>query len=162
MPLHEAAKHGNLDVVKELLGVKAPLLPRTSMGEFPIDLAKEANHTEVVSFLEDYKLGTANTFKSQWYHGTLTREEAIEVLKRFAASMQKEKTELLEKDASKSKEIIDTSGCFLVRFSERKNVGSGYVLTLLFDNVAKNFIISQSVSMFTMFFIIFILLSVIH
>ncbi|KAI8122408.1 Tyrosine-protein kinase shark [Lucilia cuprina] len=142
VPLHEAAKHGNLDAVKELLAVKAPLLPRTSMGEFPIDLAKEANHTAVVSFLEAYKLGPANAFKSQWYHGTLTRDEAVNVLKSFASNMQREKLD--SSTVSTLNENIDTSGCFLVRFSERKNVGSGYVLTLLFDNVAKNFIISQS------------------
>lgn len=104
------------------------------MGEFPIDLAKEANQLDVVSYLEAYKLGPANTFKSQWYHGTLTRDEAVNVLKSYALQMQNDNAD------------IDTSGCFLVRFSERKNAGSGYVLTLLFDNIAKNFIISQSVS----------------
>ncbi|KAM7345659.1 SH2 ankyrin repeat kinase [Cochliomyia hominivorax] len=132
VPLHEAAKHGNLDAVKELLAVKAPLLPRTSMGEFPIDLAKEANHVDVVCYLEAYKLCPANTLKSQWYHGTLTRDEAVDVVKNFATQLKTDTSDL------------DTSGCFLVRFSERKVSGSGYVLTLLFDNVVKNFIISQS------------------
>lgn len=152
--MHEAAKHGNLDAVRELLAVKAPLLSRTSMGEFPIDLAKEANHQEVISFLEAYKLGPANTFKSQWYHGTLSRDEAVEVLKVYADNMQKGTERSLSpgtptSESSKPNErAVDTSGCFLVRFSERKNAGSGYVLTLLFDNVAKNFIISQSVSTF--------------
>lgn len=133
------------------MAVKAPLLPRTSLGEFPIDLAKEANHKDVESFLEAYKLGPANTFRSQWYHGTLTREEAVEVLKKYTENMRKnnsgQRSMEYTKNASNSKEdVYDTSGCFLVRFSERKNGGSGYVLTLLFDDVAKHFIISQSVS----------------
>lgn len=148
VPLHEAAKHGNLEAVKELLSVHVPLLPRTSIGEFPIDLAKEANHEDVVGFLDAYKLRPANTFKSQWYHGTLSREEAVEVLKSYADNLK----ESLEKDQTTATNIdIDVSGCFLVRFSERKSIGSGYVLTLLYDNVVKNFIISQSVSIFTLY-----------
>ena len=149
--MHEAAKYGNLNAVKELLAVKAPLLPRTSLGEFPIDLAKEANHKDVESFLEAYKLGPANTFRSQWYHGTLTREEAVEVLKKYAENMRKNNStqrsmEYTNNALNSREDVYDTSGCFLVRFSERKNGGSGYVLTLLFDDVAKHFIISQSVS----------------
>lgn len=139
--LHEAAKNGNLEVVKELLSANAPLLPRTSVGEFPIDLAKENNHKEVVLFLENYKLSPASTFKSQWYHGTLTREEAVNALNEFADN--------LKKSGTHNESEICTSGSFLLRFSPRKTTGGGgYVLTLLYDNVAKNFIISQSVSKF--------------
>ncbi|XP_013108716.2 tyrosine-protein kinase Shark [Stomoxys calcitrans] len=147
VPLHEAAKHGNLEAVKELLLVNVPLLPRTSMGEFPIDLAKEANHEEVVQFLEAYKLKPANTFKSQWYHGTLSREEAVKVVMDYATNLKQSVERTQEPSTSSAKntsEKIDPSGCFLVRFSERKTVGSGYVLTLLFDGIVKNFIISQS------------------
>ncbi|XP_073846652.1 SH2 ankyrin repeat kinase [Musca autumnalis] len=143
VPLHEAAKHGNLEAVKELLASNVPLLPRTSMGEFPIDLAKEANHENVVQFLETYKLKPASTFKSQWYHGTLTREEATEVLRNFAASF-KRPVECVPTENGNPTEKVDASGCFLVRFSERKTAGSGYVLTLLYDDVVKNFIISHS------------------
>ncbi|XP_075167012.1 SH2 ankyrin repeat kinase [Haematobia irritans] len=147
VPLHEAAKNGNLEAVKELLSVNVPLLPRTSMGEFPIDLAKEANHVEVVKFLENYKLKPATTFKSQWYHGTLSREEAVDVVKSFAEKLNQalpSDPNAVPTTAKNANEHADTSGCFLVRFSERKTSGSGYVLTLLYDGVVKNFIISQS------------------
>lgn len=130
------------------MAAKAALLPRTSLGEFPIDLAKEGNHKDVESFLESYKISPATTFKSQWYHGTLTREEAVEVLKKYVEDMHKNNffQNSFEYASNSGENNCDTSGCFLVRVSERKSAGSGYVLTLLFDNVAKNFIISQSVS----------------
>jgi len=107
VPLHEAAKHGNLEAVQELLLAEAPPLPRTSSGEFPFDLAKEAGQTAVEEFLLNYKLPPANTTREQWYHGTLTRDEA------------------------------------LVRYSESP-AASGLVLTLLSDQVVKNFRISQA------------------
>lgn len=163
VPLHEAAKHGNLSAVEELLLANAPLLPRTAMGEFPIDLAKEYQHQDVVSFLESYKLPAAKSCRSQWYHGTLRREEAVELLQEYANNLQKQQ-QLLEQSLSNDLETIDdgsdrkdesnpeqttvtdlSSGAFLIRISERKNTGFGYVLTMLYNNVVKNFIISQSV-----------------
>jgi len=131
VPLHEAAKHGNLEAVQELLLAEAPPLPRTSSGEFPFDLAKEAGQTAVEEFLLNYKLPPANTTREQWYHGTLTRDEAVAIL-------QKHARELLAKEPG-----IDTSGCFLVRYSESP-AASGLVLTLLSDQVVKNFRISQA------------------
>jgi len=131
VPLHEAAKHGNLEAVQELLLAEAPPLPRTSSGEFPFDLAKEAGQTAVEEFLLNYKLPPANTTRDQWYHGTLTREEAVAILKKHAK-------ELLAKQRE-----VDTSGCFLVRYSESP-AASGLVLTLLCDQVVKNFRISQA------------------
>lgn len=131
VPLHEAAKHGNLEAVQELLLAEAPPLPRTSSGEFPFDLAKEAGQTAVEEFLLNYKLPPANTTRDQWYHGTLTREEAVAILKKHAK-------ELLAKQPE-----VDTSGCFLVRYSESP-AASGLVLTLLSDQVVKNFRISQA------------------
>ncbi|XP_033156087.1 tyrosine-protein kinase Shark [Drosophila mauritiana] len=131
VPLHEAAKHGNLEAVQELLLAEAPPLPRTSSGEFPFDLAKEAGQTAVEEFLLNYKLPPANTTRDQWYHGTLTRDEAVAILKKHAK-------ELLAKQPE-----VDTSGCFLVRYSESP-AASGLVLTLLSDQVVKNFRISQA------------------
>uniref|UniRef100_A0A1A9WHW4 Tyrosine-protein kinase n=1 Tax=Glossina brevipalpis TaxID=37001 RepID=A0A1A9WHW4_9MUSC len=145
VPLHEAAKYGNLEAIKELLNFHAPLLPRTSFGEFPLDLAKSAGHQEVVAFLENYVLPPARTFKSKWYHGTLTREEAIETLMEYSKNLRKQKLQDIDlnKNPSPATEI-DSSGCFLIRFSDRKSAGSGYVLTMFFDSTVKNFIISQS------------------
>ncbi|XP_043643754.1 tyrosine-protein kinase Shark [Drosophila teissieri] len=131
VPLHEAAKHGNLEAVQELLLAEAPPLPRTSSGEFPFDLAKEAGQTAVEEFLLNYKLPPANTTREQWYHGTLTRDEAVAIL-------QKHAKKLLAKQPD-----VDTSGCFLVRYSESP-AASGLVLTLLSDQVVKNFRISQA------------------
>ncbi|KAL9874287.1 SH2 ankyrin repeat kinase isoform 1-T1 [Glossina fuscipes fuscipes] len=144
VPLHEAAKYGNLEAVKELLGFHAPLLPRTSLGEFPLDLAKRAGHREVVAFLESYILPPARTSKSQWYHGTLTRDEAIETLMEFSKTLRNTNSEGVNTSTNSSPAETDTAGCFLIRFSDRKSVGSGYVLTMFSDNTVKNFIISQS------------------
>ncbi|EDW79672.1 uncharacterized protein Dwil_GK17895 [Drosophila willistoni] len=131
VPLHDAAKYGNLEAVQELLAAQAPLLPRTSSGEFPFDLAKEAGQTAVEDYLLKYKMPSATTSKEQWYHGTLKREEAVDILKKYAK-------ELTDKDSQ-----VDTSGCFLVRYSESA-AAIGYVLTLLCDQTVKNFRISQA------------------
>ncbi|KAH8277965.1 hypothetical protein KR018_011088 [Drosophila ironensis] len=131
VPLHEAAKYGNLEAVKELLLGEAPPLPRTTCGEFPFDLAKEAGQTSVEEYLLNYKLPPASTTREQWYHGTQTRDEAVAKLRQHA-------DELLVKHPQ-----IDTSGCFLVRFSE-STAASGLVLTLLSDQMVKNFRISQA------------------
>lgn len=135
--MHDASKSGNLEAVKELLDAHAPHLPRTTLGEFPIYLAQEAGQGEVVKFLSEYKLPAAKTKKNLWYHGTLTREEAIKSLKNFAERMP-----ALKEFEVKDNDMMDSSGCFLVRYSDR----SGFVLTLLFQEQVKNFKISQSVS----------------
>ncbi|XP_064537903.1 tyrosine-protein kinase Shark [Drosophila montana] len=135
VPLHEAAKHGNLEAVQELLAAQAPLLPRTSSGEFPFDLAKEAGQTAVEEFLLDYKLPPASTSREHWYHGTLKRDEAVAILQQFALQLQRKQ--------QATGQPVDTSGCFLVRYSESP-AAAGYVLTLLSGQVAKNFLISQA------------------
>ncbi|XP_017087183.2 tyrosine-protein kinase Shark [Drosophila bipectinata] len=131
VPLHEAAKYGNLEAVQELLLAEAPPLPRTTMGEFPFDLAKEAGQTAVEEFLLNYKLPPANTTREQWYHGTQSREEAVANLKKYAKELEAKNPQ------------VDTSGCFLVRYSESA-AATGLVLTLFCDQVAKNFRISQA------------------
>lgn len=50
VPLHDAARQGNLEVVKELIKLGAPPLPRSSYGELPIDYAKDGNHKDVMKF----------------------------------------------------------------------------------------------------------------
>ena len=51
VPLHDAAKQGNLDAIKELLRLGAPHMPRSSDGELPQDYAKDAGHHDIVEFL---------------------------------------------------------------------------------------------------------------
>ncbi|XP_037946729.1 tyrosine-protein kinase Shark [Teleopsis dalmanni] len=158
VPMHEAAKYGNLAAIKELLSANAPLLPRTNFGEFPVDLAREMNHKEVLKFFDNYKLPPATTYKRQWYHGTLSRDEAVETLLSFATQSENFLSSNLSSETEEKPPVdipstatnrttngnLDTSGCFLVRFSERNATGSGYVLTLLWERQVKNFIISQS------------------
>ncbi|XP_055855577.1 tyrosine-protein kinase Shark [Episyrphus balteatus] len=157
VPLHDAAANGNLEAVKELIAAHAPHLPRTESGEFPIDLAKEMNRTEVVEFLSNYKPPAASTFKHQWYHGTLERQEAIKVLMDYAANFDSPNDNDKkypdepsssaggnELNAGVSSEVLpakDKSGIFLIRSSTRH----GYVLTMLCqNNTPKNFLIKQS------------------
>lgn len=51
VPLHDAARSGNLDIVKELLEAKAPHMPRSVYGEFPSDYARDNEHTDIVQYL---------------------------------------------------------------------------------------------------------------
>nr|XP_014098252.1 tyrosine-protein kinase Shark isoform X2 [Bactrocera oleae] len=142
VPLHDACKNGNIDAVKVLLQSNAPLLPRTTSGEFPIDLAREAGKVDVVKYLSDYKLPAVQTKQSLWYHGTLTREEAIESLQRFAKRKNFDANVINNNghlNTSNEEIKIDASGSFLIRYSDR----SGFVLTLLFESHVKNFKISQ-------------------
>lgn len=161
VPLHDAAKFGNMEAVQELLKSKAPHMPRTDSGEFPSDLAKENGHIEIETFLLQYEPPPATTFKYQWYHGTLDRTEAIELLTQYEKNLKErlmanennpdtnenqqnksttnDNEKLIENNNQKQ---IDASGIFLVRYSHR----SGYVLTLLCEGQARNFIIQKSVS----------------
>lgn len=77
VPLHEAAKVGNLEIVKILLEHHAPAMPRTNYGIFPIDFAKENGHTEVVNYFEKY-VPKKHTFRIKWDHGTCGRDEALQ------------------------------------------------------------------------------------
>lgn len=175
VPLHDAAKNGNFDAVKQLLDLGAPHLPRTTFGELPVDFAKEQDHTKVVAFLENYTPPPATVYKFQWYHGTLDRNESNKILKQYASSMgfKDNYSNKTDPDASAEDEntnsdtekflvsftignvihyfsliaeffmLQESSGTFLVRFSE--NSGD-YVLTLLYNNNPKHFIIQKYVS----------------
>lgn len=145
VPLHYAAKVGNLDIVKFLLASKAPHMPRTSSGMFPRDFSQRDG--PVAEFLNEYK-PPLNTYRSKWDHGTLDRKEAFRML-------LEKREELYEKlreeyplgenpyvNTSKEKDE-QISGLFLVRLSERN---SGYVITMLHNDEIKNYRIESDVS----------------
>lgn len=51
VPLHDAARAGNIFVVKTLLRLGAPHMPRSSDGELPMDYAKDGGHHDIVQLL---------------------------------------------------------------------------------------------------------------
>lgn len=51
VPLHDAAEYGNMDAVKQLLELEAPLAPRTKYGRVPAKVAEENDHKAVADFL---------------------------------------------------------------------------------------------------------------
>lgn len=51
VPLHDAAKKGNFDAVKELLKFGAPHLPRSTLGELPVDFSKENGFKDIAEYL---------------------------------------------------------------------------------------------------------------
>lgn len=77
VPLHYAAKSGNLEIVKFLLSKHAAPMPRTTDGLFPADLAKP--ESGIAEFLTDYK-APISTLRNKWDHGTLDRKEACNLL----------------------------------------------------------------------------------
>ncbi|KAK9889307.1 hypothetical protein WA026_004588 [Henosepilachna vigintioctopunctata] len=118
VPLHEAASYGHKEVIRELLSLNAPVNPRNRSGLVPSQLARASGHVDCVEILENYKCPTPRTFENQWYHGTLGRKEAEEIIRDYCTK----------------------NGTFLVRWSNRNR---GAVLTLLNDNMFFNFIISR-------------------
>ncbi|XP_077287655.1 SH2 ankyrin repeat kinase isoform X2 [Arctopsyche grandis] len=123
VPLHEAAQYGHIDCVKALLDMNAPANPRTVENETPLTIAKQNGHTECYNMLKNYSPPTPKTYKSQWYHGTLNREEAVNILN----------------DYCKTHCLSSTDGTFLVRYSDRN--GTAYVLTMLCERVPYHFIV---------------------
>lgn len=51
VPLHEAASHGHIEVVKELLKLRAPARPRNKDNLTPAELARQNNHIECAELL---------------------------------------------------------------------------------------------------------------
>lgn len=72
--------------------------------------------------VEKYRNPKAKTLRSQWFHGTLGRQEAERIIKSHS----------------------DNNGTFLVRYSDR-NKGQ-FVLTLLNESLFYHYIICKSVS----------------
>lgn len=116
VPLHEAASGGHKDVIKELLSLNAPVNPRSKNNLLPYDLAKANSHTECAEILEKYQPPEPKTSKKQWYHGTLDRKEAENLIRLYS----------------------NKNGTFLVRFTDRNSTN---VLTLLNDDSVYNYII---------------------
>lgn len=127
VPLHDSAQRGHIECIKVLLRLKAPARPRTLAQETPADLAKHHGHTECYQLLKNHQPEPAKTSKSQWYHGTLNRDEAVKTLEEYC------KQNMLQDKAS--------DGVFLVRYSERHT--GAYVLTMLSENTPYNFIIRK-------------------
>jgi ankyrin repeat protein len=140
VPLHEAARVGNFEIVKFLLTNKAASKPRTMDGFFPSDFARDKGHHEVAEYLDAF-IPLLTTFSHKWHHGTLGREDARTLLlQKRNEDYERYKAENPDSEnvyVNDSKEINDLiSGLFLVRSSER-NKGLD-VITMLHDDDLKN------------------------
>lgn len=54
VPLHEAANNGNLEVVKFLMDLGVPHLPRCTFGQVPAQLARDAGHIATAEYLGNF------------------------------------------------------------------------------------------------------------
>ncbi|XP_055378505.1 tyrosine-protein kinase Shark-like [Condylostylus longicornis] len=174
VPLHDAAKFGNMKAIQMLLKAGATTMPRTKLVQFPLDLAIEAGHFEIAEYLKRYSVEPAKTKRIHWYHGTLDRQEANKLVQEYENNlreklMKKKKIKKSDKNQiyaniesineENEKENLaeslhstnnddplkySTEGVFLIRQSAR----SGYALSLWSDNQVKHFIISESIQHF--------------
>ncbi|XP_012260350.2 tyrosine-protein kinase Shark isoform X1 [Athalia rosae] len=119
VPLHEAASRGHSTVIQVLLSMNAPVNPRTIADDIPADLARRNGHIDCAKLLCDYQGPAPREKRSEWYHGTLDRAEAVALLHKHD----------------------DLDGSFLVRFSDRHR--GGYVLTVMYHKQAYHFQIQK-------------------
>lgn len=148
VPLHEAARAGNFELVKLLLKHKAASMPRTIEGFLPSDFAQDNHHVIIADYLNSYK-PTIHTFTHKWHHGTLGREGARTLLLQKRNELYEEYAKDESAYVNDSKEINELiSGLFLVRSSER-NRGLD-VITMLHDDDEfkniRNYVINKFVS----------------
>lgn len=135
--LHYAAKEGKLKVVKILLRNKAALRPRNKDGKFPIDLAADGKHHQVVMYLNSYR-PNITTNRENWDHGTLCRDKAQSRL-------------IMKRNELQSLNHYDMAeGLFLIRFSTTIN---NYVISMLNKDEVMNYEIKTSVSLVEAFFV---------
>ncbi|XP_011505874.1 PREDICTED: tyrosine-protein kinase shark [Ceratosolen solmsi marchali] len=118
VPLHIAATKGHQEVIEILLSANAPSNPRSLFDDVPADCAKRNGHLECERILRNYSKSTKEKL-SNWYHGTLDRMEAIN---------------LLHKNG-------DLDGSFLVRLSERHD--GIRVLTVMYNKQTYHFQIQK-------------------
>lgn len=138
VPMHDAARHGNIGAIKLLIEARAPPLPRACDGQFPIDFAHEFDHKEVAEFLEGYKPPEPKTFRHQWYHGTGDRAFAENLLNEYAKMLKVcDPSNSPDHPTGEPPEDL-TTGLYLVRHSKGNNV-----LTLMFEKRPRHFIIRQ-------------------
>lgn len=138
VPMHDAARHGNMGAVKLLIEARAPPLPRACDGQFPIDFAREFDHKEVAEYLQGYKPPEPKTSKHQWYHGTGDRAFAENLLNEYAKMLKVcDPSNSPDHPTGEPPEDL-TTGLYLVRHSKGNNV-----LTLMFEKRPRHFIIRQ-------------------
>ncbi|CAH0562157.1 unnamed protein product [Brassicogethes aeneus] len=118
VPLHDAAICGHKDVINELLSLNVPVRPRNSQQKTPADLARENGHLECALMLENCQPRLPKSLKKDWYHGTLSRKEAEDMIRSHCYE----------------------TGTYLVRYSDRN---ASKVLTLLCDGNFFNYIIQS-------------------
>lgn len=140
VPMHDAARHGNLAAVQLLLEAFAPALPRACDGQFPVDFAREFGHTEVAAFLQHYQLPEPKTYKHQWYHGTGDRAFAQNLLEEYAKMMTVCDPANSPDNPNPGETALEdpTAGLYLVRHSKGNTV-----LTLMFERKPLHFLIRQ-------------------
>lgn len=117
--MHEAASRGHTECIKILLAANAPCHPRTDLNETPKDLAEKFGHWECVNILKHYRPPQPKTFYRDWFHETISREQAQDLLR--------------ERECNQ--------GSFLVRTSSRKK--GGFVLSMLHNDHAYHFEIQR-------------------
>jgi tyrosine-protein kinase shark len=139
VPLHEATENNNLEAIKILLE-EAHVTPRpcSLANEIPINLAEQLNHTKVLTYLNNFTLTSTTARKSDWFHGEMSRDLAVIVLKDFALEY-----------AATHPEEPDCSGAFLVRFSRKINK---YALDLRIGDIHSHFEIDEKVIIRTKLF----------
>ncbi|BES94375.1 SH2 domain [Nesidiocoris tenuis] len=118
VPLHEAARFGHKEIIEMLLAAGAPSRPRTIADETPQLLAEENGYFQIAELLKNYVPAPFRSTKDDWYHGTLSRDEAVKLLNASGNS----------------------DGCFLVRYSGKEHA---YILTLTFSNKPYHFPIHE-------------------